>query len=288
VKSQKTEFLRSDLACEGGVAGKVRDERSFKHTISGVNVTEHFLEENGKDYRYSTVDIGQIRFADEGRYESCVSVLSDELLSFIDRAVPSVRGKDLRILVAGLGNRHIIADALGPLTVEKLTVTSHIPEREVIFGTDSCCELCSVEPGVLGQTGIEAAAQIKGIAAEVNPHVIVAVDALAARSISRLATTVQISDRGINPGSGIGNRRMSVDRDTVGVPVIAMGVPTVVDSSTLVWDALERAGIEKDLPALRDVLESGRSFFVSPKESDIIIEEISAFLATVIHRVIGL
>ena len=113
---------------------------------------------------------------------------------------------------------------------------------------------------------------------------VVAIDALAARSCDRLAATVQLSDSGISPGSGIGNNRKAINKENVGVPVIALGVPTVVDSSTLVYDALRRAGIEEVRPELRQVLENGRGFFVSPKESDVITERVSVLLAEAVDR----
>ena len=120
---------------------------------------------------------------------------------------------------------------------------------------------------------------MRGAAENAAPDVIIAIDALAARSVTRLASTVQLSDAGINPGSGIGNNRRAICRDTVGVPVIALGVPTVVDSSTLVYDALERAGVDKISRQLTEVLEQGKGFFVSPKESDVIAKKVSALLA---------
>ena len=134
-------------------------------------------------------------------------------------------------------------------------------------------------PGVLGQTGIETVELIRGAVENAGPDVVLAIDALAARSCERLAATVQLSDNGINPGSGIGNHRKAICRETVGVPVIALGVPTVVNSATLVYDALRQAGIEEIRPELRQVLENGRSFFVSPKESDVITDRISDLIA---------
>ncbi|MBO5269469.1 MAG: GPR endopeptidase, partial [Clostridia bacterium] len=146
--------------------------------------------------------------------------------------------------------------------------------------------VAAVAPGVLAETGIETVELIRGAANTVRPDLLIAVDALAARSIERLATTVQLSDTGLNPGSGVGNRRKAIDRETVGCPVIALGVPTVVDSSTLVWDALYRAGFsESDLGSeITHVLESGRSYFVSPKEIDALTEYFSDLLAESIDR----
>jgi spore protease len=182
--------------------------------------------------------------------------------------------------VAGLGNDEITADAIGPETVRRIEVTRHLrtylPEAYEQIGV---CAISALSPGVLGQTGIETVELVRGAAENAKPDVIIAIDALAARSVTRLASTVQLSDAGINPGSGIGNNRRAICLDTVGVPVIALGVPTVVDSSTLVYDALERAGVDKVSRQLTEVLEQGKGFFVSPKESDVIVKKVSALLA---------
>jgi spore protease len=184
------------------------------------------------------------------------------------------------VLVAGLGNSDITPDAIGPDSVRKLNVTRHLRALdEALYDTVGRCEISAVFPGVLGQTGIETVELIRGAAENARPDVVLAIDALAARSCERLAATVQLSDSGIHPGSGIGNNRKAICHETVGVPVIALGVPTVVDSSTLVYDALRRAGIEDVRPELRQVLENGRSFFVSPKESDVITERVSDLIA---------
>ena len=125
---------------------------------------------------------------------------------------------------------------------------------------------------------------LRGVVDCVKPNLILAVDALAARSCARLASTVQISDAGISPGSGVGNHRAPLTKETLGAPVIAMGVPTVVNSATLVYDALRQAGIEEIGESLQSVLESGKSFFVSPKDSDVITEEVARLLADAIRE----
>jgi spore protease len=189
---------------------------------------------------------------------------------------------DCRILVVGLGNAHMTPDAIGPGTVSRLTVTRHLKaHNEALFGALGCCELSALAPGVMGQTGMEAGELVKFAATLTRAHLVVAVDALAARSCERLASTVQISDGGIAPGAGIGNHRMAISRETVGCPVMGLGVPTVVDSSTLVLDALEQAGVDPATlsPSLDEVLESGRSFIVSPRDSDEAVELTCRMLA---------
>ncbi len=284
-------FSRSDLACErrgfetDGKGVKKRDFVTEGFSVSELTVGK---SEEYPEGRYVTVDIGKIWLDSDERIEACTRVLAGLILDFIGRFSDYRDTSELCLMIAGLGNRFITADSLGPLTVDKLTVTRHMMGGGGVFDSLGCCHLCAVQPGVLGQTGIEAAAIIKGAADEAKPDIIIAVDALAARSLDRLATTVQISDNGIRPGSGIGNRRCAINEESVGCPVIAVGVPTVVDSSTLVCDALERADMAEYPPSLTEVLENGRSFFVSPKDSDIISEELSALLASAIGSAAGI
>ena len=156
-----------------------------------------------------------------------------------------------------------------------MTVTNHAREEEHLLSLLDCVRVSAFSPGVLGQTGFEAATLIAEAARSAGADAIVAIDALAARSTARLGTTVQISDTGIRPGSGIGNCRIPITREKMGIPVIALGVPTVVDSATLVWDALGRAGIDHPSGELRQVLNNDRSFIVSPKESDVIAASVA-------------
>ena len=178
----------------------------------------------------------------------------------------------LSVLVAGLGNAGLTADAIGPLTVEGLHVTRHLMDADqALYRSLGCSALSAIAPGVLGQTGVETLELLRGAVRAVKPDVVILIDALAARSCDRMAATVQISDVGISPGSGVGNRRAPIDRETLGVPVISIGVPTVVQSATLVWDALQSAGIQEIDERLEHVLKSGVNFFVSPKESDVCV-----------------
>lgn len=291
-----TGFAHSDLACEGKVTETLPETvKRRDYNTEGFSVTElEILVSEGENGigcpagRYVTIDIGKIWMEGDERLDDCIKALSSELSVFIKNTVGNKETHELCMMIAGLGNRFITADSLGPLTVDKLTVTRHMMGGGGFFDTLGCSRLCAIQPGVLGQTGIEAAAIIKGAVEEAKPDVVIAVDALAARSTERLATTVQLSDGGICPGSGIGNRRVAINEESVGCPVIAIGVPTVVDSSTLVWDALEKAGVEDICPSLHRVLENGRSFFVSLKESDVIIEEISSLLSSALSRTAGL
>ncbi len=293
------EFSRTDLACEGtlpdskdtaeaakkGIIYSETDGERAK--ISRLEITSKEAEESmGKPKgKYITIFCGNIWQLEKDEFDETATILADELKSLAEE----ISGKNLceqcSVLVVGLGNQYITADAIGPQTVKSLAVTRHIRELDLeLFSKMSCCAISAFVPGVLGQTGIEAVELIRGAANDVTPDLLIVVDALAARSCERLATTIQLSDTGIRPGSGIGNKRKSIDRDTIGKPVLSLGVPTVVDSSTLVYDALQKAGIEEISPELRTVLNSGRDFFVSPKESDIITAEIAKLLSTAINR----
>lgn len=291
----RDKYARSDLACEtrpptdnaSGVITAHRESHGFE--LAELTITdEASAEAVGRPIgRYVTAYIGKIWLEGDKRMRDAAELVSSELTAFVESALDGKRLRDSCIMFAGLGNRFITADALGPLTADKLTVTRHMMDGGGFFDRLGCSRLCAVMPGVLGQTGIEAAHIIRGAAEAARPDAVIAVDALAARSTERLFTTVQLSDSGICPGSGIGNRRLAINSESVGCPVIALGVPTVVDSSTRVWDALEQAGIEEVSDSLRTVLDSGQSFFVSLKECDVIIDEVSALLADAVGTCAG-
>lgn len=197
--------------------------------------------------------------------DSRVKALSEE----IRRLLP-VNGL---VLVAGLGNMEITPDALGPKAASKVLATRHIQgEIARSAGLDKLRAVAVVNTGVTGQTGIETGELLQGIIKNIRPSAMIAVDALASRRLERLGCTVQISDTGISPGAGVGNHRVRIDADTMGVPVIAIGVPTVVDAMTLAFDLLdiddEKAGRELS----QAVSPQGRSMVVTPKEVDLLID----------------
>ena len=201
-----------------------------------------------------------------------------ELARLVRHASP-VEGGARSVLVVGLGNRYITSDALGPETVRNLTVTSHLPHSITVSSRVS-----AVVPGVLGETGIEALEVVRGIVRQTSPHVIIAVDALCAASNERLAATVQISDGGIAPGSGIGNSRKAFTRETLGVPVISVGIPTVIHSSTLIASALTEWGIQQLSDSAKRRLARQIGCFVSPKECDLLLKSGALLLAMAIDR----
>ncbi len=199
------------------------------------------------------------------------------------------REEERCVLAVGLGNRKMTADAVGPSTVDQITVTRHLASMDrPLFESLRHRSVAAITPGVLGDTGMESAETVKAVVRQLKPRAIIAVDALAARSTERLATTVQLCDKGIHPGSGVGNDRPGLNEESLGVPVIAVGVPMVVDSSTLVYDVLENAGITELPAALRRVLENGKSFFVSIKEADAAVKTLSEILSEALDEALAL
>lgn len=232
--------------------------------------------------RYITIDVGKVWTLSDEKFNTCTELLSDQIKDMLKH----VAGKDeiKNVLVAGLGNRYITSDAIGHETVKNIIVTRHIKDCDTkLYEMLGGKSVSAVTPGVIGQTGIETLELIRGAVTNVKPEAVIVIDALAAGSLSHLATTVQITDTGLSPGSGIGNKRLAINRDSLGCPVIAVGVPTVVESSTLVYAALEEAGIQNISPELTKVLENGRGFFVTPKESDIVTSEISRLLSEAVN-----
>lgn len=194
--------------------------------------------------------------------------------------------KDKKILVSGLGNRQITSDALGPWTIDKLIITGHLsllaPQSLKNLGL-----IYGVVPGVMGITGIETADVIKGICEKIHPDVVIAVDSLVSRKTERVATTIQISDTGINPGSGIGNHRKEITRDSLGIPVISIGVPMVVDTLTLAYDTVASlTDINKN--EILDKISKKKqgknaSFAVTPKEIDKITTQMANIISSAIN-----
>lgn len=236
---------RTDLALEAaqavanaaGLEGVEQTER----TQDGVTVTVVELrtpeaaQRVGKPVgRYVTLDLGAVRRREKEGFRRACQTLAEELAKLLPEGTGTV-------LVVGLGNRAITPDAVGPLAHDHLLVTRHLIEQmPEIFG--SFRPVAAVSAGVLGTTGVESVELVQAVARALRPDCVVAIDALAAGSMKRLCTTVQLADTGIAPGSGVGNCRKALNRETLGVPVIAVGVPTVVDVNTLARDVLEEAG----------------------------------------------
>ena len=293
--SQNSLFCRTDLASEWrqeqidlpeGV--RFNEEELDGYRISTLHVDSPYAAALARRAVgcYKTLELGNCIYFDEEQ-KTRVSALLSLLIrqaeeELIEKNSPEATKEDC-VLVAGLGNRAMTADAIGPLTVERITVTNHVKSLDPpLFQSLRHRAVAAVTPGVLGQTGIESALTVRQLVGALHPRLVIVVDALAARSTARLCKTVQLSTGGIAPGSGVGNDRPAFTRESLGAPVLAIGVPMVVDSSTLVADALNQAGIDDLPPALLSVLEGGKSFFVSPKEVDSAVESLAEILARAI------
>jgi spore protease len=277
----------------------VETEKSPEITISRVRIVNEKGEKAlGKpEGYYVTLEVPRLREKDPELTEEVSKNLAEELKTIIDLPVDST------VLVIGLGNWNVTPDSLGPKVVEKLLVTKHLlefmPEK---FNTKRGIRpVCALAPGVLGITGIETGEIIKGVVERIKPDLVIVIDALAARSLERISTTIQISDSGIQPGSGVGNRRMGISRESIGVPVIAIGVPTVVDAATVASDALDMLiseferqakpgsefykmlktlNMEEKYQLIREVLYPFvGELVVTPKEIDSLIENTSRSLS---------
>ncbi len=284
-------FTRSDLAAECGFAGDggvLTDERETDGCrILRVHVREEAAAERlGKPRgHYVTLTCGDVRELDDGAFERTRRALAVELREMAGRMTGKSIGPGFRVLVAGLGNGRIMADAVGSETVRRLSVTRHVKRCDgALFSTLGLCEIAAICPGVPGQTGMETVEVVRGAAENVRPDLIVAVDALAARGVERLCGTVQLSDTGIHPGSGIGNSRKALNAETVGFPVLGLGVPTVVESATLVADAMEKAGMAPDRDVLKKALRVGRGYFVAPGQIDLSVPAVGVLLASALER----
>ncbi|WP_188453604.1 GPR endopeptidase [Virgibacillus oceani] len=218
-----------------GVTIKEREEDGIK--ISYVEIDDEGTKIlNKKKGTYITIYADGVKKQDTTRQESAAKLLGKELEQLLAKNnLPN----DATGLIVGLGNWNVTPDALGPMTVEKILVTSHLFKLQYETVADGYRPVAAVTPGVMGVTGIETSDIIFGIVEKFNPDFVIAVDALASRSIERVNETIQLSDSGIHPGSGVGNKRKEISQDTLGIPVIAIGVPTVVDAVTITSDTID-------------------------------------------------
>lgn len=205
-------------------------------TISEQDAADRLGKPVGK---YCTVEIDPVMRREQDAFELCADALSRLLRSFFPQ-----RAQTSSAMLAGLGNRAITPDAIGPLVLESSLVTRHL-KQSMPEDFDAFRDVSAVSPGVLGTSGIESSDYVKSVSEKTCPSFIIAIDALAARSLDRLCRTVQITDTGITPGSGVGNSRAALNCETIGVPVIAVGVPTVVDMRTIVADLQPLKSIEQ-------------------------------------------
>ena len=302
--------IKTDLAVEAheyyvgdgknlpdGIEHKTEDYDNVKVTIVNVNNENGQRAINKSIGTYITIEAKTLRHLMDYERENVEDVFSNKLRKLLeDKGV----GSNDVVLIAGLGNDSITPDALGPQTVEKLDITRHIMEYMPDAVIDGTRPVCAIAPGVLGNTGIETIEIIKGVVDKIKPKAVIAIDALASRSTARVGTTVQISDTGIEPGAGVGNRRKGITEKTLDIPVIAVGVPTVIDAATIADDAVEqvmaamkKAGHpaylsqfdeEERYKMIRSAMDETANMMVTPKEVDTIISDVSEVLAGGINK----
>lgn len=215
---------------------------------------------------YITIEGRSLGEPDEGIHEPFVALLNKQLKTLIAGAK--------KILVIGLGNREVTPDSLGPLVVDNLYITRHLLKEGII---KKGLELSAISPGVMAQTGMESLTILKALCGEVKPDVVLAIDALAAEEVSRLNTTIQLCDTGINPGGGVGNHRLKLSEETLGIRVIAIGVPTVISMNSILSDFTDEKRREK----LSDM-------FVTPKNIDEAVKKISYTISEAINGLVYL
>lgn len=285
--------VRTDLALE---ARESISESASE--LKGVRVEEYYREEEdirvtkvmvdtknaakamGKPMGiYVTMEAPALVEPDEEYHREISDCLAEELLGLLPGG-----DREQSILVVGLGNREVTADALGPHVVDNLFITRHIVKEygTAAYNCDRMNQISALEPGVMAKTGMETAEIVKGVVAETRPDVLIVIDALAARSTKRLNRTIQITNTGIQPGSGVGNHRDALSEDTLGVPVIAIGIPTVVDAATIVNDALKKLlEEEKDFDSLKYMERQRLPFaelsnmYMTGKDIDAVIKRVS-------------
>lgn len=272
----------------------------------GMQITKvEIMDENGAKImnkpigNYITIECKSMKENDYDAHEEIIKALSEQLNSLIKI------GADKSVLVVGLGNSNITPDALGPKVVKDLLVTRHLFENIKDELDDSLRPLSAISPGVMGQTGIETSEIIRGVVDKTKPDLIIAVDALASRRTNRVNTTIQICDTGVSPGAGVGNRRLALNKEELGVDVIAIGVPTVVDAATLVNDTmdnlidsmsaeaeqgseifnmLEKIDKDEKYKLIREVLNPYvGDLFVTPKEVDSVVDRLSKIISNSIN-----
>ena len=247
-----------------GIETAEHDVRGYTATVVEVRTTAAARALGKPAGTYVTLDLRPYWEHAEDATRRAAEAVGVELRALIGESELSTA------LVVGLGNAAMTPDAVGPQTAEHVLVTRHLM-RDAAFS--SLTAVSVLTPGVLGRTGMEAAETVRGAVRTVRPDVLIVVDALASRSLARVCTTVQLSDTGLVPGSGVGNRRRALNRASLGIPVIAVGVPTVVDAATLALDILEEAGAAQLEPsALR---AHGTGVMVTPRDIDAQIRELS-------------
>lgn len=306
-------FFRTDLALErrdiyrkannleDEIPGiKYNVENIGKTKITRVEITSKEGEEalNKKIGNYITIDVNKINNLLEEENQKIIELLSNEIEKIVDKHI----GKSEDILVVGLGNLYSTPDSLGSKVVKKIEITRHIKKYMPQYIDKNARAISAVAPGVLGMTGIETWEFLKGIVDNVKPKLILAIDSLCSRSVNRISKSIQLSDTGIVPGGGVGNARIELTKESLGIPVIALGIPTCVDVATITEDGLnlwidkleEKENIDTKIleennnyESIKEaLLPSDLNFIVTPKEIDELIENMTEIVSAGINNAI--
>ena len=306
--------FRTDLASER--RDFYQKANNLSNEIDGIESTKEEINENIKVERvkitnengekaigkpignYITIDVKKLKIAQEEEITKAAETLSNELKKIIDMHIDS-QGE---VLVVGLGNIYVTPDSLGPKVINEIEVTRHVIKYLPQYVEEGTRMISAISPGVLGTTGIETVEILKGIVDNINPKLVIVIDALASRSIERISSTVQISDTGIVPGAGVGNTRSEISKKTLGIPVIAIGIPTVVETAVLVNDSLDlfikklqdeaksneylnRLKEEDNYEEIKEALiPKDYNLIVTPKEIDDLIENMKDIVAQGINQ----
>ncbi len=296
---EASRLLRGDSGRE--IAGVEERVRHYPHAnVTAIRILNETGEQTMKKPRgrYITVEAPEAR--DKAFWPEISVIVAEELR----RLLPADKADKAPLLLLGLGNSLATPDALGPAVVQKSRVTRHIYEYAPQLADEGVRSLAAISPGVLGSTGIETIEIVRGIVAHIRPACILAVDSLAASDLSRIGNTFQMTDTGIDPGSGIGNKRAPINRETLGVPVVAIGVPTVVHAAVIIrqtlaqlkqrwsgelmmadWQKKLDKGTELDIRA--ELLRPfGGELIVTPKEIDEIIEGVAEIIAAAVAQAV--
>ena len=295
--SERRDIYQKVQGTEGELNGieSQKEQINEKLSVERVKITNEEGEKAiGKPKGiYTTIDIKNLKIAQEEEINKASEVLAKELGDIISMHID----KQGEILVVGLGNESVTPDALGPKTINEIEVTRHFINYMPQYVEEGTRMVSAISPGVLGTTGIETVEILKGVVQNINPKLVIVIDALASRSIERISSTIQISDTGIVPGAGVGNTRKEISQETLGVPVIAIGIPTVVELATLVSEGIdifierlqEKAESNEYLNRLqqndkyeevKEALNIGEyNMIVTPKEIDGLIENMKEIVA---------
>ncbi len=281
-------FQEDDVEIQGVILDEEYDKKKDIRVTTVVIKDQKGADAMGKPIgTYITIEAPKLQEDDESFHEP----ITEEIVKYIKKVATNL--EEMEVLIAGLGNREVTPDALGPQVVDNLFVTRHLIRE---FGQEfkeknNLGNVSAISPGVMGQTGMESSEILRGIIKETKPQVVIVIDALAARSINRLNTTIQITNTGISPGSGVGNNRKALNKESLGVEVIAIGVPTVVDAATIVNDTMEqymrKQGLEEKeiYQFLGEVNQQTISnMFVTPKSIDESIKRISFTISEALNK----